>query len=34
LRRADQIILMKAGRVEAQGKFEEIFADEEIDWIF
>jgi ATP-binding cassette subfamily B protein/ATP-binding cassette subfamily C protein len=34
LRRADQIIVMKAGRVEAQGKFEEIFADEEIDWIF
>jgi ATP-binding cassette subfamily B protein/ATP-binding cassette subfamily C protein len=29
LRRADQIILMKAGRVVAQGKFEEILADVE-----
>ncbi|MBD2293358.1 ABC transporter ATP-binding protein [Anabaena sphaerica FACHB-251] len=26
LRRSDQIIVMKAGRVEAQGKFEEIFS--------
>jgi ATP-binding cassette, subfamily B, bacterial len=34
LRRADQIIVMKAGRVVAQGSFEEIFGDEEADWIF
>ncbi|MBC1222484.1 ABC transporter ATP-binding protein [Nostoc sp. UCD121] len=34
LRRADQIIVMKAGRVVAQGKFEEILADEQADWIF
>jgi ATP-binding cassette subfamily B protein len=34
LRRADQIILMKAGRVQTQGKFEKIFAYEETDWIF
>lgn len=34
LRRADQIIVMKAGRVVAQGKFEDILADEQADWIF
>ncbi|MGM3306419.1 ATP-binding cassette domain-containing protein [Anabaena sp. WFMT] len=34
LRRADQIIVMKAGRVVAQGKFKEILADEQADWIF
>jgi ATP-binding cassette subfamily B protein/ATP-binding cassette subfamily C protein len=34
LRRADQIIVMKAGRVVAQGKFEDILADEQTDWIF
>lgn len=34
IRRADQIIVMKAGRVVAQGKFEEILADEQADWIF
>ncbi|MBD2253829.1 ATP-binding cassette domain-containing protein [Nostoc parmelioides] len=34
LRRADQIIVMKAGRVVAQGKFDEILADEQADWIF
>ncbi|MBD6617814.1 ABC transporter ATP-binding protein [Komarekiella sp. 'clone 1'] len=34
LRRADQIIVMKAGRVAAQGNFEEILADEQADWIF
>ncbi|MFW9259070.1 hypothetical protein [Nostoc sp. CALU 546] len=28
LRRADQIIVMKAGRVQAQGKFNEIFSHE------
>ena len=31
LRRADQIIVMKAGRVEAQGKFDEIFSHEQTD---
>ncbi|NJO27623.1 MAG: ABC transporter ATP-binding protein [Richelia sp. SL_2_1] len=31
LRRADQIIVMKAGRVEAQGKFDEIFIHEQTD---
>jgi ATP-binding cassette subfamily B protein/ATP-binding cassette subfamily C protein len=34
LRRADQIIVMKAGKVVAQGKFEEIVADEQADGIF
>jgi ATP-binding cassette, subfamily B, bacterial len=34
LRRADQIIVMKAGRVVAQGQFEEILADKQADWIF
>ncbi|MBD2355417.1 ABC transporter ATP-binding protein [Tolypothrix sp. FACHB-123] len=34
LRRADQIIVMKAGKVIAQGKFDEILADEQADWIF
>ncbi|MBH8553256.1 ABC transporter ATP-binding protein [Nostocaceae cyanobacterium CENA357] len=34
LRRADQIIVMKAGRVVAQGNFDEILADEQADWIF
>ncbi|MDZ7959067.1 MAG: ABC transporter ATP-binding protein [Aulosira sp. DedQUE10] len=34
LRRADKIIMLKAGRVVAQGKFEEILADEQADWIF
>ncbi|MGF1676025.1 MAG: ATP-binding cassette domain-containing protein, partial [Rivularia sp. (in: cyanobacteria)] len=31
LHRADQIIVMKAGRVEAQGKFDEIFTYEQTD---
>jgi len=26
--------MMKTGRVVAQGKFEEILADEQADWIF
>lgn len=30
LRRADQIIVMKAGKVEAQGKFEQIFQEESL----
>jgi ATP-binding cassette subfamily B protein/ATP-binding cassette subfamily C protein len=34
LRRADQIIVMKAGRVVAQGNFDDILADEQADWIF
>jgi ATP-binding cassette, subfamily B, bacterial len=34
LRRADQIIVIKAGRVLAQGNFDEILADEQADWIF
>ncbi|BAY91159.1 MULTISPECIES: ATP-binding cassette domain-containing protein [unclassified Tolypothrix] len=34
LRRADQIIMMKAGRIVAQGKFENILANEQADWIF
>ncbi|WP_414526619.1 hypothetical protein [Nodularia chucula] len=29
LRRADQIIVMKAGKVQAQGKFDEIFSHEQ-----
>ncbi len=34
LRRADQIIVMKAGRVEAQGKLDEILSGRQADWIF
>ncbi|MFQ4143530.1 ABC transporter ATP-binding protein [Chlorogloeopsis sp. ULAP02] len=34
LRRADQIIVIKAGRVVAQGNFDEILGDEQADWIF
>jgi ATP-binding cassette, subfamily B, bacterial len=33
-RRADQIIVMKAGRVVAQGNFDEILGDQQADWIF
>ncbi|BAY34393.1 ABC transporter ATP-binding protein [Nostoc carneum NIES-2107] len=33
LRRADQIIMMKAGRIVAQGKFDDILANEQADWI-
>lgn len=29
LRRADQVIVLKAGKVEAQGKFDEIFIHEQ-----
>ncbi|MBD2360332.1 ABC transporter ATP-binding protein [Anabaena minutissima FACHB-250] len=34
LRRADQILVMKVGRVVAQGNFDDILADEQVDWIF
>jgi ABC-type microcin C transport system duplicated ATPase subunit YejF len=31
---ADQIIVMKAGRVVSQGNLDDILADEKADWIF
>ncbi|MDM9383941.1 ABC transporter ATP-binding protein [Chlorogloeopsis sp. ULAP01] len=34
LRRADQILVIKAGRVVAQGNFDEILGDGQADWIF
>jgi ATP-binding cassette subfamily B protein/ATP-binding cassette subfamily C protein len=34
LHRADQVIVMEAGRVEAQGKLDEILSGRQADWIF
>jgi ATP-binding cassette subfamily B protein len=34
LRRADQIIVLKAGRIETQGKFDDILSSGKVDWIY